>query len=83
MPNATTDWKDSLAHFLINAGTQGRKQSEITKRFQSFASAKELREELEQLQGMGKVDKYNVPPLGGGGGRGIVYWRANTKMKEM
>jgi hypothetical protein len=78
-----TDWQSNLIEFLIEGGVIGRKQAQIITRFDSFASAKRLEQELEFLAADDRVQKFNIPAMGRRGGRRCVIWRATTKILEV
>lgn len=61
---------------LIAAGTDGIKQSRITKRFDHWIEADDLANELEFMAQQQKVQKF----ITSGRGRPAVIWRATTEM---
>lgn len=75
------DWRDSLREFLINGGTDGRSQSEVVAKFNGYASAESLTNELEALHLDDKVQRFDVMSETGKG-RPKLVWRATNKMLE-
>lgn len=76
---AQREWRDDLVHYLVTAGTVGRKKSEILSHFKNRVKAVQVNAELEALHVEDKVQKFTIP----GGGRGLTIWRATTKMLEV
>lgn len=77
------EWPQALQHFLVTAGTVGRKQSEISTFLRNRASAAEYETLLESWWAERKVDQYKVTPESGRGGRSIKIWRATTLMETV
>lgn len=77
------DWQSALIEFMIEGGVHGHKQARIVSRFDSFANAKRLEQELEFLAADDRVQKFNIPATGRRGGRRYVVWRATTKIMEV
>lgn len=75
------DHRDALQHFLVTAGTQGRKQSEITSCLQSYGDAAMLIGELEIWLTEDRVQKFILPPPASGG-RSVTVWRATNKILD-
>lgn len=75
------EWHERLASLLIRAGTTGKKQSEIVKALQGFATAATLEGQLEAWWAEDKVQRFTVPPPERGG-RSTIVWRATTKLVE-
>lgn len=71
-----SEWRDKLRRFLIDGGTDGRSQRDITYYLNNVATAEELLSHLEAWRVEGKVDKYNLPT----GGRTGTVWRATTRI---
>jgi hypothetical protein len=78
-----TDWQSGLVEFLIDGGVIGRKQAQIVSRFDGYATAKRLEQELEFLAADDRVQKFNIPAVGRRGGRRFTVWRATTKILEV
>lgn len=72
------DWQWTLRQYLINSGLSGRKFTEIIKRLQNHAKTEEIKNELEMLLSLDKVQKFNVSPTG----RPSFRWRATTKILD-
>lgn len=72
------DWEEELARMLIDAGTDGIKQSVVTKRFDKWIEADDVVELLEFWSGEQKVQKFIL----GGRGRPTTIWRATTLILE-
>jgi len=77
------DWQSKLIEFLIEGGVIGRKQAQIVTKFDAFATAKRLEQELEFLAADDRVQKFNIPASGRRGGRRFTVWRATTKILEV
>lgn len=77
----STDWREDLVHYLVTAGTVGRRQSEVTAKFQGRVLAATVEAELQALEAEEKVQHF-VVPAAGRGARMAVLWRATTKMVE-
>lgn len=75
------DWQIDILDWLINAGTVGRDQSELLRRFQGRASSEMITSFLESYHLEQRLQKFVYPPKGGKGRRKTV-WRATTKMVE-
>jgi len=78
-----TDWQSNLIEFMIDGGVIGHNQAKIVSKFDGFASAKRLEQELEYLAADDRVQKFNIPAMGRKGGRRCVIWRATTKILEV
>ena len=77
-PFQHSDWRAGVEEFLINAGTNGRKHSDILHRFQLAADAPTITNHLEALLAERKVDRFRLKTKG----RPAMYWRATTKIME-
>lgn len=73
-----SDWREKLRNFLLQAGTDGRKQKDIVFYLQEVVTAAEITQHMTAWKAEGKVDRYTVPT----GGRPATIWRATTKMLE-
>lgn len=73
-PHEEKDWQEELARMLIDGGTDGVRQSVITKRFTNWRTADELLNELEVLVAQNKAQKFVIH----GRGRPVTIWRATT-----
>lgn len=78
-----TDWRSGLVEFMIEGGVVGHKQAAIVTRFDNFATAKQLEQELTFLAADDRIQKFNIPATGRRGGRGYTVWRATTKIMEI
>ena len=77
-PQGHGDWREELQRFLITAGTNGRKQTDIVERLQNWIDAGTITEELEALRAEERVQKFKLPNTGKG--RTPTIWRATTKL---
>lgn len=68
------DWQEELKRLLIDAGTDGIKQSKLVKRFDHWKEADDVLAELEVLAIQHKVQKFVTH----GRGRPATIWRATT-----
>lgn len=68
------DWQEELARMLIDGGTDGVKQSVLTKRFDHWIEADDVVAELVALAAQNRVQKFII----GGRGRPKTIWRATT-----
>lgn len=71
---ARLDWQDELIRMLIDAGTDGIKQSKIAKRFDHWIEADDVWAKLEVMAEQHKVQKFKTS----GRGRPATIWRATT-----
>jgi hypothetical protein len=78
----TVDWQSRLVDFLIEGGIPGYKWSDITAKFDAYATASMLAAELTFLAADDKVQKFKIPAMGRRGGRSYTVWRATTKIME-
>lgn len=78
-PAGYADWRETLEHYLITGGTNGRTQNHIVTRLRNWVDGKTVTEELETLREMRKVDKYIVPKKHG---PSVTVWRATSKILE-
>lgn len=76
-----TDWEADVIDYLINAGTVGRDQSDLLRRFQGRARADMITDLLDAHQLEDRVQKFVLLPNGGKGRRKTI-WRATTKMVQ-
>jgi hypothetical protein len=67
------DWQAKLTEWLINAGTVGRRQSELISRVSTKVDDREVLSFLNSLLAEGKVQKFILPG-------GVIQWRATTKI---
>lgn len=69
------NWQYLLKQYLLEAGTVGRKQGEITKKFNRVL-AEEIIMELEALWAEELIQRFTAPTHG----PKVVIWRATDKL---
>lgn len=72
-------FQEILASLLVDAGSVGLKQSEITHKMQRHADADALQETLTIWWNMGKVQRFSLPS-NKKGGRPTRVWRATKAL---
>ena len=71
----SSDWQFSTVKFLIEGGTQGRRQSAIMARVSQKVDEGEVIAFLMSLAAERKVQKFIIPP-------GVITWRATTNIER-
>jgi hypothetical protein len=78
----TRDWQSALVDYLIEGGLLGYKWSDITAKFDAYATASMIEAELTFLAADDKAQKFKIPAMGRRGGRSYTVWRATTRIME-
>jgi len=73
------DYRDVLTDILLNAGLHGIAQSKITSKLQRLVGAASVKQELERLRKLQKVQSFTIPNKGT---RPTKVWRATTLLLE-
>jgi hypothetical protein len=74
------DWREELQRYLIAAGTNGKKQTDIVIRLQNWVTRDEVVAELEALLAEKKVQKFKPQTVGRG--KAPTIWRATVLILE-
>lgn len=73
------DWRVALREMLIKAGSNGVKQSALTFRLRSLATADDMMVQLEEWRKQNMVQRFRVYPRLG---RPSTVWRATVLILE-
>lgn len=76
-----SDWQEKLKLMLIDSGTVGIKQRDITLRLKNDANSSMILEELMELRTSEKAQCFELPS-GAKGGRPARIWRATRLILE-
>lgn len=79
MPMHSVEYRERIRNLLLDAGTSGVKQRDITHKLCHQLDAKEIMEILEKWRSVGAVQKFRLDELAH---RPITMWRATKLLAE-